>query len=282
MFGKINGRKIIPEARMISPKLYFALSFVLVVREDKKYLRSQLNDVQEAEPSLLLSRDVRRMLPLFLLGLGLAVGTTQQIAALGDLTQPVFLGMSLFSFFLQGISERKYANAVQIWLDTVYKTFPLLPEGSGGTKDILKQVTGQYKEMQTFNQSLLKNMEKSQKILADLSHDLQLSFKKSVNEQLAPSLEEVTKLATQSQLNSRRFVEETTQKQNQAVQAMITQVMQGIDQAIGKNLRDTSESFATSVQRQQVSMDRWRRSVDSVSGGDLKPRRCNESCDARG
>ena len=41
--------------------------------------------------------------------------------------------------------------------------------------------------------------------------------------------------------------------------------MDGIDQAIGKSLRDTSESFAASVQRQQVSMDRWRRSVESVA-----------------
>lgn len=262
---KLMGEKLHSEVQALSPKLYVALSFVLVERDDKKYLRTQLHDIQNAEPSLLLTRDVRRMLPLFLLGIGLLIEPAEQVPALAELTRPVFLGISLFAFFLQGISERKYEHALQIWLSTVYKTFPLLPEGTGGTKEVLQQLSGQYQEMQTFNQNMLKKVEKSQKILANLSNDLQTSFKKSVDERLAPPLEEMTKLAVQSQTNSRRFVEESTQKQNQAVQAMIAQVMQGIDQAIGQNLRDTSESFATSVQRQQVSMDRWRRSIDSVS-----------------
>lgn len=263
--AKLMGEKLISDTLVLSPKLYAALSFVLVQREDKKYLRSQLMEVYDAEPPLLVSRDVRRMLPLFLFGIGLLIQPTEQIASLEEYTRPVFLGLSLFAFLLQGVSERKYSQAVQLWFGTVYKTFPLLPEGAGGVKEVLQQLTGQYQEMQAFNQDMLKKIEKSQKILSELSQDLQLSFKKSVDEQLAPSLEEMTKLTVQSQSNTRRFIEETTQKQNQAVQAMISQVMQGIDQAIGQNLRDTSESFATSVQRQQVSMDRWRRSVDSVS-----------------
>ena len=261
----LRGQDLSSGVKKISSKLSLILRFALVERDSTQYLRTQLMDTERVEISPILSRDVRRMLPLFLLGLGLLLGPTEQIEALGEMTRPIVLGMSLFSFLLQGYSERKYDTALQTWLSNVYAEFPILPEGMGGTKDVLQELTTHYKELQEFNQKMVQRMEKSQKILSNLSQDLQHSFKRSVDEQLAPSLEEITKLASQSQTNYRRFVEESGQKQNQAVQAMIAQVMQGIDQAIGQNLRDTSESFATSVQRQQVSMDRWRRSIDSVS-----------------
>ena len=115
------------------------------------------------------------------------------------------------------------------------------------------------------NAKVMQNLERSHKILADLGTNLSQAFQNSIQEQLAPSLKELTELATSSQRINQQYVKETTNKHNQAVQALIADVMVGIDKAIGGSLRDTSESFAASVQKQQVSMDRWRRSVDSVS-----------------
>ena len=142
---------------------------------------------------------------------------------------------------------------------------PPLPSADNVTRDVMEQLQKQMTLLRNGQQQSLDSLGKSQATLAKLGTNLQLAFQKSIREQLAPTLQEISKLASDSQQANQRYVEETTRKQNQVVQGLIVQVMDGIDQAIGKSLRDTSESFAASVQRQQVSMDRWRRSVESVA-----------------
>jgi hypothetical protein len=129
----------------------------------------------------------------------------------------------------------------------------------------MEQLQKQMNLLRNGQKQSLDSLDKSQKTLAKLGENLQFAFQKSVQEQLSPALQELSQVATASQEANVRYVEETTRKQSQVVQGLIVQVMDGIDQAIGQSLRDTSESFAASVQRQQVSMDRWRRSVESVA-----------------
>lgn len=142
---------------------------------------------------------------------------------------------------------------------------PPLPSADNVTRDVMEQLQKQMTLLRNGQQQSLDSLGKSQDTLAKLGTNLQLSFQKSVREQLAPTLKEISDLASNAQQVNQRYVEETTRKQSQVVQGLIVQVMDGIDQAIGKSLRDTSDSFAASVQRQQISMDRWRRSVESVA-----------------
>ena len=153
-------------------------------------------------------------------------------------------------------------RAARLALDAVC---PPLPSADNVTRDVMEQLQKQLTLLRNGQQQSLDSLGKSQATLAKLGDNLQLAFQKSVREQLSPTLAEISKLASDSQQANQRYVEETTRKQNQVVQGLIVQVMDGIDQAIGQSLRDTSESFAASVQRQQVSMDRWRRSVESVA-----------------
>lgn len=172
----------------------------------------------------------------------------------------VCLSLGLTLFINQSLTTS--ITKARLALDAVC---PPLPSADNVTRDVMEQLQKQMKLLRNGQQQSLDSLGKSQATLAKLGTNLQLAFQKSVREQLAPALEEMSTLASASQRVNQRYVEETTRKQNQVVQGLIVQVMDGIDQAIGKSLRDTSESFAASVQRQQVSMDRWRRSVESVA-----------------
>ena len=140
---------------------------------------------------------------------------------------------------------------------------PPLPSADNVTRDVMERAEADDTVAKGQQQSL-DSLGKSQATLAKLGTNLQLAFQKCSRASRLQAWQN-SKLLSDSQQANQRYVEETTRKQNQVVQGLIVQVMDGIDQAIGKSLRDTSESFAASVQRQQVSADRWRRSVESVA-----------------
>ena len=182
-----------------------------------------------------------------------------------DLILQVLAGIALVSLGLSwwiGQHLTRSIVACRLALDTAC---PGLPSADNVTRDVMEQLQKQMNLLRNGQKQSLDSLDKSQKTLAKLGENLQFAFQKSVQEQLSPALQELSQVATASQEANVRYVEETTRKQSQVVQGLIVQVMDGIDQAIGQSLRDTSESFAASVQRQQVSMDRWRRSVESVA-----------------
>ena len=182
-----------------------------------------------------------------------------------DLILQVLVGISVVSLGLSWwVSQHLTRSIVEcrLALDTAC---PGLPSADNVTRDVMEQLQKQMNLLRNGQKQSLDSLDKSQKTLAKLGGNLQFAFQKSIQEQLSPALQELSQVATASQEANLRYVEETTRKQSQVVQGLIVQVMDGIDQAIGQSLRDTSESFATSVQRQQVSMDRWRRSVESVA-----------------
>ena len=182
-----------------------------------------------------------------------------------DLLLQMLVGISLASVGLSWWIGQHLTRSIvecRLALDTAC---PGLPSADNVTRDVMDQLQKQMNLLRNGQKQSLDSLDKSQKTLAKLGENLQFAFQKSVQEQLSPALQELSQVATASQEANLRYVEETTRKQSQVVQGLIVQVMDGIDQAIGQSLRDTSESFASSVQRQQVSMDRWRRSVESVA-----------------
>ena len=182
-----------------------------------------------------------------------------------DLIVQVLVGMSVFSLGLSSWVSQQLTRSIvecRLALDTAC---PGLPSADNVTRDVMEQLQKQMNLLRNGQKQSLDSLDKSQKTLAKLGENLQFAFQKSVQDQLSPALQELLHVSTASQQANQQYVEETTRKQSQVVQGLIVQVMDGIDQAIGQSLRDTSESFATSVQRQQVSMDRWRRSVESVA-----------------
>ena len=178
---------------------------------------------------------------------------------------PALVGMSLLSIILTGYVTQNLNRTIGRFRFVLDQVCPPIPSSDSVTRDVMAQLQQQMTDFQVGQQASLTSLNASQQTLVDLGAGLQQSFQQSVQAALAPTLESITTIASGSQQANQRFVEETTRKQNQVVQTLITQVMTGIDEAIGQSLRDTSESFATSVQRQQVSMDRWRRSVESVA-----------------
>lgn len=184
---------------------------------------------------------------------------------LDTITEQIPMGITIFSMVLSILIPRVVTKAILRVQFTLEDIFPVLPKAEEATRDVMLQLHDQISQVHKSNSQTMAYMAKSQEILANLGSNLQFAFQKSVQEQLAPALQEVTKIAQSSQQTNQLYMEETSQKQGEIVQKMIADIMTGIDQAIGNSLRDTSESFASSVQKQQVSMDRWRRSVDSVS-----------------
>ena len=198
---------------------------------------------------------------------GVLLATLSQLSAPDEMSwiPNTLLGMVCISLCLVVfVNQRVHRGIreVRLVLDAV--CLPL-PSADNVTRDVMEQLQKQMNLLRNGQKQSLDSLGKSQATLAKLGDNLQLAFQKSIQQQLAPTLEEISRLASDSQQANQRYVEETTRKQSQVVQGLIVQVMDGIDQAIGKSLRDTSESFAASVQRQQVSMDRWRRSVESVA-----------------
>lgn len=175
------------------------------------------------------------------------------------------LGTSLLSMVLTVWTQQRVSNAIVQCRVALDNACPELPSADNVTRDVMEQLQKQMNLLRNGQKQSLDSLGKSQQTLAKLGENLQFAFQKSVQEQLSPAIQEISQVAVASQQANQRYVEETTRKQSQVVQGLIVQVMDGIDQAIGQSLRDTSESFAASVQRQQVSMDRWRRSVDSVA-----------------
>ncbi len=175
------------------------------------------------------------------------------------------MGISVLSLGLSGWIQHRIGVAIKRCRLALDHACPELPSADNVTRDVMEQLQKQMNLLRNGQKQSLDSLGKSQATLANLGENLQFAFQKSIQEQLSPALTELSQVAAASQQANNRYVEETTRKQSQVVQGLIVQVMDGIDQAIGQSLRDTSESFAASVQRQQVSMDRWRRSVESVA-----------------
>ena len=196
------------------------------------------------------------------------LATLSQLSVSGSIESWIsttLLGMVCTSFGLAMFVNQRVISSIKEARLALDSACPPLPSADNVTRDVMEQLQKQMNLLRNGQKQSLDSLGKSQATLAKLGDNLQLAFQKSIQQQLAPTLQEISKLASDSQQANQRYVEETTRKQSQVVQGLIVQVMDGIDQAIGQSLRDTSESFAASVQRQQVSMDRWRRSVESVA-----------------
>jgi methyl-accepting chemotaxis protein len=215
----------------------------------------------------LLPSSTRRIFPFIVgfLGLGCGFVAFQTEQPQADIILLGMVVLACVSGLLHALVKAKtdaVILTIQKWLQ---RTIEPLPQAQELTRDMIFHLQEQIKGLEKTHQQSLSYMADSQGILADLGKNLQLSFSTSIEAQLSPAMTELTTMANRVQLSNQKFMEENSRNQIQAVTGMIAQVMTGIDQAIGDNLRDTSDAFAASVQRQQISMDRWRRSVDSVS-----------------
>jgi hypothetical protein len=110
-----------------------------------------------------------------------------------------------------------------------------------------------------------RQIEQNEVMLSELSRSLQGSFSGILRAELSPSLNKMAELSELTTKSTQKFIDSATRSQVQGVQQIIQLVMQGIDKAVGDSLRETTEAFSASVDRQESSMDRWRRSVESVA-----------------
>ncbi len=97
-----------------------------------------------------------------------------------------------------------------------------------------------------------------------LGQSIQSSFTDSIQTELGPILQQMNAQAKASTEGSQQFIEHATQQQVAGIDRIIATVMEGIDQAVGANLKAASESMTTVATQQTETLTHWSQSVEKM------------------
>ena len=75
----------------------------------------------------------------------------------------------------------------------------------------------------------------------------------------------MTQISQNNSTHLQNFLKGTSKAQTDGVQAIIKQVMEGIELSVGESLRNTTDQFALTIEHQSSSLERFKIAVDGVS-----------------
>ena len=127
-------------------------------------------------------------------------------------------------------------------------------------KEQLNVVVGAFKEQQK------QQNRQSRQLLEELTQRLQQGLNQTLQTSLQNSLDKMNQISLSTAQHLQNFLKGTSKAQTDGVQAIITQVMEGIEFSVGESLRNTTDQFALTIEQQSSSLDRFKVAVDGVSG----------------
>ena len=96
----------------------------------------------------------------------------------------------------------------------------------------------------------------------DLSEALEKALTQAVEKHLAPEFRKMTKITQQ-------MASASSEAQVEGIEKIIQKVVDGLDQAIGKNLREAGEKFVEFARFQQQALDEWKQGLSAMSDAAL-------------
>ena len=110
------------------------------------------------------------------------------------------------------------------------------------------------------SQHLLNN----QSTIETLGTSIQESFTNLIQQELGPMLNEINQQAKVSTEGSQAFIAQASAQQVEGVERIISTVMEGIDQAVGTNLKTASEAMSAVAAQQSATVNQWNESVTKM------------------